>query len=80
LLYADLDPCTGMFPWFGFGFFFFFWLVPLGIFGLLVFLLARWLVRPSAGVSGSARAILAERYARGEITRDQFVQMTKDLQ
>ena len=66
-----------MFPWFVFGFLF--WLVPLGVFGLLVFLLARWLAHPSSSANGQARSIIAERYAKGEIAREQFVQMTRDL-
>lgn len=62
--------------WIGLG------LVHMGLFWIVVILgimvLARWL---GAG-SGSERdpvAILKERYSRGEVTRDQFEQMKRDL-
>jgi putative membrane protein len=61
-----------------------FWLLPVFLFGALVFLVARW----AAGTGGRQGnqagrgdvGILEERYARGEITREQFEQMKKDLQ
>jgi putative membrane protein len=70
-------------PWFIFGFLF--WLLPLFVFGAIVFVAARWLLRPTerqcvaSGGSG-ALAILEERYARGEITKEQFAQMKQDIQ
>jgi putative membrane protein len=69
-------------PWFLFGFLF--WLLPLFVVGALVFLGARWLLRQTKnpiGLSGAgALSILEERYARGEITKEQFAQMKKDIQ
>jgi putative membrane protein len=48
--------------------------------------LARSLFQPSHSASGSmvgtslsARQILEQRYARGEITREQYLLMSKDL-
>jgi len=69
-------------PWFLFGFLF--WLLPLFVVGALIFLAARWLFRTtehSVGLLASgALSILEERYARGEITKEQFAQMKKDIQ
>jgi putative membrane protein len=70
-------------PWFLFGFLF--WLLPLFVVGAVLFLAARWLFRQTerpSGLSGGggALAILEERYARGEITKEQFAQMKKDIQ
>ena len=44
----------------------------------------RWVAKEGHPVSGSrdadrALALLRERYARGEITRDEFVRMRQDL-
>jgi putative membrane protein len=50
-----------------------------------VFFLVRWLVRGSSGHSGDARSgssaleILEQRYARGEIDREEFEQKKRDL-
>jgi putative membrane protein len=68
-------------PWFLFGFLFL--LLPLFVVGALIFLGARWLVRQTGrpvGLPGGALSILEERYARGEITKEQFAQMKKDIQ
>jgi len=74
---------TSFHPWFLAGFLF--WLLPIFVLGAVVFLAARRLLRsrePLGGSSGSnaALGILEERYARGEITKEQFAQMKKDLQ
>ena len=67
--------------WFSMIFMIVFWI--LLIVGL-VFLI-RWLIQTTKGekdaVRGSSRAldILKERYARGEITREEFDQMKKDI-
>jgi putative membrane protein len=74
---------AGSYPFFPFGFF---WIWPL--FGFFfIFFLARWLFWGWGwrggyhyGHHSDAARILEERYARGEITKDQFEQMTKDLQ
>lgn len=59
------------------------WVVNLGlIFGTVV--LVVWLVRqvsaPPTGTTVAPREILDQRYARGEITREEFELMKKDLQ
>jgi len=40
---------------------------------------ARWALRPGGG-ENSALAILKRRYAQGEITKEQFEEMKKDIQ
>ncbi len=57
------------------------------VFGLAVLvglvLLVIWAVRqfaPPAGTAPRALEILKERYARGEITREQYEQMRRDLE
>ncbi|MGB8644824.1 MAG: SHOCT domain-containing protein [Anaerolineae bacterium] len=59
-----------------------FWALLIGVFGLLVLGLARGgarqaLIRAPAGTS--ALDILQARYARGEITQEQFSEMRKNL-
>jgi putative membrane protein len=68
--------------WFGMIFMLVFWALVIGG----VILLIRWLAQSSAGRGRSgpnegskAVDILKERYARGEISRDQFESMKKDL-
>jgi putative membrane protein len=47
---------------------------------LVVLMLVRWLATGHLPPPGhSAREILEERYARGELTREQFEQMKADL-
>jgi putative membrane protein len=58
-----------------------FWFALIG----LAVLATRGLFQPNKTVSGehppvSAKEILEQRYARGEITQEQFQQMQKDLQ
>jgi putative membrane protein len=58
---------------------------PGGIFLILiVFLVARWFFWPWRAVyrypHSSAESILKERYAKGEITREQFEQMMHDIE
>jgi len=83
LLFGQSWSAGGLFhPWFLFGFLF--WLLPLLVVGALIFLAAKWLVNGTqqhpGGPSGGALAILEERYARGEITKEQFAQMKRDMQ
>jgi putative membrane protein len=68
-----------------FGFFFF----PFGfLFFFLIFFVFRWLLFPwRRGYhhgqwyhGGGAEEILKERYARGEITKEQFDQMMRDIE
>jgi putative membrane protein len=72
-------------PWFwgvgmliGVGAFILFWVLVLA--GLV--LLARWLwvqARPTSKADESALEILKRRYARGEITREEFETIRRDL-
>ncbi len=73
-------PWWGFFPWFPF--------VGLWIFFGFLFLFGffRWGASPwswgygwDRGDRDDSRAILRERYARGEITREQFDEMRRDL-
>lgn len=69
----------GWFPGFGWIFMLLFWgLVILGIFAILKWLATK---RGSGKASSpkSALDILEERYARGEIDRDEFERMKRDL-
>jgi putative membrane protein len=76
-------PGQVFYPWFPFGFF---WIWPL--FGFFfIFFVAKWFLWGSWGwrsdyrhYGGDAEKILSERYARGEITKEQFEQMRKDLE
>ena len=78
-------PGTWGMGWFGLIFTVLFWvLVVWGIIALI-----RWILQAKIGQSGadasnreSSRAmeILKERYAKGEISRDEFESMKKDLQ
>ncbi|OGA72168.1 MAG: electron transporter RnfE [Betaproteobacteria bacterium RIFCSPLOWO2_12_FULL_65_14] len=64
----------------GFGWIFMILFWALVILGILA--LARWLFSPG-GSGGSGRTpldILKERYARGEIDREQYEQMRRDLE
>jgi putative membrane protein len=85
-LYRSASVVTGFFPWYGgspFGWFFF---IPV-IF--LVFFAFRWFFWGGNGwghwgyygqYSDSAMEILRQRFARGEITKNQFDQMARDLE
>jgi len=59
----------------------FFWLVVVaGVVVLVVWAVRRPARGPVSGCcSGSALEVLGQRYARGEITREQYEQMKKDL-
>ncbi|MGA2159056.1 MAG: SHOCT domain-containing protein [Dehalococcoidia bacterium] len=71
----------GMMGWWGLGFVFFI------LFWVAVIWFIVWIVRRSTGRGGlgmgmgskSALDIAKERYARGEITKEQFEQIKKDI-
>jgi putative membrane protein len=80
------ESCPGMMGgwgmgWFGGGFMILLWII---IIIALVFFI-RWLVQSSKGSKGSAQSgssameILKERYARGEINKEEFEEKKKDL-
>lgn len=80
----------GMGWWFGYGFgawwgvlMMLFWvLVLVGIVLLVIWLLRRAGPGPGERREGGGRAleVLRERYARGEISREQYEQMRRDLE
>lgn len=82
-LYLVLRPPGAFFPFFPFHFG---WLG--GIFLIfIVFWIAKWFFWPWRGgyyshryQHGNAESILKERYAKGEITKEQFQQMMRDLE
>jgi putative membrane protein len=72
---------SGPYPFFPFGVF---WVWPLFAF-VFIFFVARWFFwgwgwRGGYGRYNDATGILQERYAKGEITKEQFEQMKKDLE
>ena len=59
-----------------------FWLVLLALAGVALVALVRYLWRGGAGpdvTSSSAKRVLDERYARGEIDRAEYLQRRQDL-
>lgn len=88
--YGRGDWGPGMMPFWGYGWMN--WIMMLVFWGLVIvggFQLIRWLARGGAGNSagqhppgsGGNRAldILNERYARGELDREQYEQMKRDI-
>jgi len=57
------------------------WLVFLIVVAYLIYKLIKQekIFAPSRQVAKSAEDILSERYAKGELTRDQYMQMKEDL-
>ena len=62
--------------WFGHGRWF---LLFVGLAIALVVVLARYLWRDAGGDDRRARGVLGERYARGEIDREEFLLRKRDL-
>ncbi|MFA5180449.1 MAG: SHOCT domain-containing protein [Syntrophales bacterium] len=56
----------------------FMWIIFIVLIGLLIYLLARG-VKGGARTSESPVEILKKRYARGEITKEDFERMRKDI-
>ena len=71
------------FGWFGMGFGWLFMILFWGLVLLGIAALVRWLVAGRSGNSGAERKtaveMLRERYARGEIGRDEYEQKLRDL-
>ena len=66
----------------GMGFGWIFMLVFWALIILGIVALARWLLSSSPGRSAGTRPldVLKERYARGELTREQYEQMRRDIE
>ena len=73
-------PYYHMYPLMGFGMGLL-WLVVIIVIAYLIYRLVKdgKILSPSRPAARSAEDILAERYAKGEITRDQYMQMKEDL-
>jgi putative membrane protein len=56
-----------------------FWVIVLAVIAVAVYLIVRAAKAGGAGGGKTALDILKERYARGEITREEFEAMKKDL-
>lgn len=71
---------TPMWDNMGFGMMGFGWLIPLAVIALVVWIVMR-ISRsgPSENRGDRSMAILKERYARGELTRDEFEIMRQDI-
>ena len=57
------------------------WLIALIVVAYLIYKLIKSekILAPSRPITRSAVDILSERYAKGELTREQYMQMKKDL-
>jgi len=81
IAWAVRGPGTGFgFPFFGFGFGWIFFLLFFLFFWGFRWWGWGWYGRPYWRYHDDAHAILRTRYARGEITKDQFDQMMRDLE
>ena len=65
---------------FGGGFMWIFWILVIGVLVWLVIAATRDRGGGASGRDESPLEILRQRYARGEIDRDEFEQMKKDLE
>jgi putative membrane protein len=75
-----MDGYYGWHPFFGFGMGLI-WLIFLIVVAYLVYKLIKSerILAPSKITSKTAEDILNERYAKGELTREQYMQMKEDL-
>jgi putative membrane protein len=73
-------PMMGWYPYMGFGTGLL-WLIVIIVIAYLVYRLIKneKILAPNRPVIKSAEDILAERYAKGELTREQYMQMKEDL-
>jgi putative membrane protein len=72
-------PYYGWWPWAPFGWFFFIPLFFIAFFALRFFWWGPWGGRGWYNHGDSAMQVLRERFARGEITKEQFEQMRNEL-
>ncbi|MFB3765107.1 MAG: SHOCT domain-containing protein [Methanotrichaceae archaeon] len=70
----------GWYPYMGFGMSLL-WLIVIIVIAYLIYRLIKneRILVPNRPVGKSAEDILAERYAKGELTREQYMQMKDDL-
>ncbi len=73
-------PMMGGYPYMGF-WMGIFWIIVIIIIAYFIYRLIKEgrILEPSRPINRTAEDILAERYAKGEITREQYVQMKEDL-
>ncbi len=73
-------PMMGWYPYMGFGMSLI-WLIVIIVIAYLIYKLIKEgrILAPQKPVTRGAEDILAERYAKGEITREQYLQMKEDL-
>ncbi len=73
-------PYYHMYPYMGFGASLV-WLIAIIVIAYLIYKLIKSekILAPSRTTARSAEDILNERYARGELTREQYLQMKEDL-
>ncbi|HOO70200.1 MAG TPA: SHOCT domain-containing protein [Spirochaetota bacterium] len=64
---------------FGFGGGIFMWIITIALLGALVYFGVRSLKNSGSSAENDPLKILKSRYARGEITKDEFESMKKDL-
>lgn len=57
----------------------FMWLIVLLVVGLVVYFLVQSTMSGKSPIREDAQEILKKRYARGEISKDEFEKMKKDL-
>ena len=83
-----MGPWMMGYPFYGFGGFWWMWIVMVAFWILIIggiVWLVLWLARQGEAARPGARGvspldIIRERYARGEITRDEYEQMRRDLE
>ena len=73
-------PMMGWYPYMGFGMGLL-WLIVIIVIVYLIYRLIKneRILVPNRPVTKSPEDILAERYAKGELTREQYLQMKEDL-
>ena len=73
-------PMMGWYPYMGFGMGLL-WLIVIIVIAYLIYRLIKneRILVPNRPVTKSPEDILAERYAKGELTREQYLQMKEDL-
>lgn len=73
-------PMMGYYPFMGF-WMTLFWLIIIIVAAYLIYRLIKGdrILTPSSTTERTAEDILAERYAKGELTRDEYLKMKEDI-